>query len=86
MIHLFGFSWRSRKVSPGGGPGVVTVGEIARLTAKVKQDGYVVFKFLPKDCRVKFGDTFVLGGFATAEELGLAGEGPVLLMITPTPG
>lgn len=64
------------------------------LTPKVKQDGYVVFKFLPEtmlrkfttDCRIKFGDTFVLGGFASAEELGLPGQGPVLLMITATPG
>lgn len=38
------------------------------------------------DCRIKFGDTFVLGGFASADELGLPGQGPLLLMITATPG
>ena len=82
-------AWSGQALDFGTPPDLVW-----HLTANVKQDGYVVFKFLPEtmlrkfttDCRIGFGDTFVLGGFANAEELGLPGQGPVLLMITATPG
>lgn len=68
------------------------------VTASVKQDGYAILKLLPvvndglgqraftSDARVEFGETLVLAGLGRAEDLGLAGEGPILLLITVKKG
>jgi hypothetical protein len=82
-------AWSGQNLDFGTPPDLVW-----HLTPNVKHDGYVVTKFMPEtmfrkitlDYRMKFGETYVLGGFASAEELGLPGQGPVLLMITSTPG
>lgn len=68
------------------------------LVPNFKQDGYVVMKVMPRltngyvrrtflsDARLKLGETIVLAGLGRAEELDLAGEGPILLMITVKQG